>query len=353
MFDDPSKPTERSSNRKEGLLPVRHAQRELFLCDVADAVLKDDMASMEHPFFALTTKPDTRVRRYQHGDNWLEVTPSVKGLATIYDKDILIFATSQLMAARNAGREIGPELELTARDVLIFTNRAAGGHNYELLAEALERLRGTMVRTNIKSGGAEVTHIFGLVDAAEVRRDPRSNRITGMRIKLSDWLFNAINAKEVLTLSPDYFRLRKPLERRIYELARKHCGNQADWSIGLATLHKKTGSTDTLKKFRMLLRGMASQQHLPDYDIELVADDKVVFKSRIARQRISEATGAIHLSSDGYHDGKLAAPGWDIHFLEQRWRSWMADGEMERPRNPDQAFCGFCRKWFERNGAPK
>ncbi|MCA9184408.1 MAG: replication initiator protein A [Pirellulaceae bacterium] len=32
----------------------------------------------------------------------------------------------------------------------------------------------------------------------------------------------------MLTLHRDYFRLRKPLERRVYEIARKHCGPKAE-----------------------------------------------------------------------------------------------------------------------------
>ena len=63
------------------LLPDRHQQHDLFVCDVADAVLKDDMASMEHPFFSLSKKPETSVRRYENGEKWVEVVPSVKGLA--------------------------------------------------------------------------------------------------------------------------------------------------------------------------------------------------------------------------------------------------------------------------------
>jgi plasmid replication initiation protein len=51
--------------------------------------------------------------------------------------------------------------------------------------------------------------------------------MTKLRATLSDWVFNAVAAREILTLSRDYFRLRKPLERRLYELARKHCGQQA------------------------------------------------------------------------------------------------------------------------------
>ncbi|MEN3033133.1 replication initiator protein A [Chromobacterium amazonense] len=34
-------------------------------------------------------------------------------------------------------------------------------------------------------------------------------------------------------MDPAYLGLRKPLARRMYELARKHCGHQAEWRIGL------------------------------------------------------------------------------------------------------------------------
>ena len=74
-----------TTNALDPLLPDRHPQHDLFICDVADAVLKDVMAHMEHPFYSLSKKPETAVRRYEHNGKWLEITPSVKGLATIYD----------------------------------------------------------------------------------------------------------------------------------------------------------------------------------------------------------------------------------------------------------------------------
>lgn len=336
------------------LLPVRHPQRELFLCDVADAVLKDDMASMEHPFFALTTKPDRRIRRYENGNTWLEVVPSVKGLATIYDKDILIFATSQLMAARKQGRPISQELLLTARDVLIFTNRHTGGRDYELLSEALGRLQGTQVQTNVKTAGREERHIFGLVDSASVARDPKSGRISELRIKLSDWLFRAVEAQEVLTLHADYFRLRKPIERRIYEIARKHCGAQASWKIGLDLLRKKCGTADTLRKFRFNIRELMEKNHLPDYQVQLDDKDMVIFKSRkgLEKTELIEAKGHVTLDPEAYHDAKQVAPGWDVYVLEEKWRHWMAEGGLDTPNDAHKAFVGFCRKFFERNGTP-
>jgi len=324
------------------------------LCDVTDAVLKDDMASMEHPFFALTTQKDTTVRRYENGDKWVEVIPSVKGLATIFDKDILIFATSQLMAAKKDGREVGQELIMSARDVLVFSNRHTGGHNYDLLEEALERLKGTQVSTNVKSGGEREWNTFGLVDRATVVRDEATGRIKELRIKLSDYLFRQILSNEVLALAPEYFRLRKPIERRVYEIARKHCGAQAEWVIGLELLQAKCGSRDNLKKFRATMRQIAEQNHLPDYEVRVEPDDKARFVNRRTAKKVEDKTGRIVLSADAYHDARQIALGWDVYVLEQKWRSWMAEGMeqgMEAPRDPDAAFCGFCRKWVERNGA--
>ena len=66
-------------NPEEHLLPLRHGGGDLFICDVADAVLKDIMPQMEHPFYSLSKKPETTVRRYEHNGNWLHIIPSVKG----------------------------------------------------------------------------------------------------------------------------------------------------------------------------------------------------------------------------------------------------------------------------------
>ncbi len=86
-----------TTNVDDQLLHDRHPQGDLFICNVGDAVLKDIMHSMEHPFYSLSKKPETNVRKYEHNGNWIQITPSVHGLATIYDKDILIYCISQIM----------------------------------------------------------------------------------------------------------------------------------------------------------------------------------------------------------------------------------------------------------------
>src|SRR6056297_3883626 len=178
-----------------GLLPDRHPTGDFFVCDIFDASPKDDLASMEHPIFSLSTRPDRRVLSYAHNGVEVEVVPSVRGLATIHDKDILIYCISQLVAALNAGRTVSRRLSLRAHDLLVATNRDTSGDAYRRLREAFERLAGTRITTNIATGGEETTRGFGLIEAWEIVRRTRSGRMVSVRVVLSDWLYRAVLTK--------------------------------------------------------------------------------------------------------------------------------------------------------------
>src|ERR1700685_4554970 len=94
------------------LLPDRHPIQDFFICDVTDAIPKDDMGSMEHPIFSLATNQDLKLREYEHNGVKITVTPSVLGLATIHDKDILIYCISQLVAKLNVGLPVATTLAI-------------------------------------------------------------------------------------------------------------------------------------------------------------------------------------------------------------------------------------------------
>lgn len=334
------------------LIPDRYPQHELFICDVADAVLKDIMPQMEHPFYSLSKKPETGVRRYEHNGNWLEIVPSVKGLATIYDKDILIYAISQVFAKMKKNAPVGKRIRINAHELLIFTNRGTSGKDYNALCEALDRLDGTRIRTNIRREGEKQWSAFGLIDSAAVaRKFGLDGRLLYCEVVLSDWVFDAIRSQQALTLHRDYFRLRKPLERRIYELARKHCGHQRGWRVGMATLLNKSGSKSPLKHFRYLVKAIADTNHLPDYTLRLTGNDLVEFTNRETMPMISQPAAPIDapvLAPDTYALARQVAPGWDVYYLEQEWRAWIT----KSPHKPDSAFVGFCRKWSELRGRP-
>ena len=90
----------------------------------------------------------------------VEIAPSVRGLATIHDKDVLIYCISQFVAKMKAGEKPQKEMHLTAYDLLVSTNRETSGDGYRRLKEALERLSGTRITTNIKTMGEEITQGF-------------------------------------------------------------------------------------------------------------------------------------------------------------------------------------------------
>jgi plasmid replication initiation protein len=218
--------SEKNTPSRSPLLPDRHPIQDFFICNVMDAIPKDDMGSMEHPIFSLSTKPDKNIRHYEHNGVKITLTPSVLGLATIHDKDIVIYCISQLVAKMNAGQPLHKTLHLKAYDLLVATNRNTDGRGYEQLEAALDRLSGTRIKTNIKTNQQPFKEGFGLIDSWRIARNTKSERMSEVQINLSDWVFNAVLGREVLTLHRGYFRLRKPLERRIYELGRKHCGKR-------------------------------------------------------------------------------------------------------------------------------
>jgi len=335
------------------LLPVRHPQGDLFICDVADAILKDDMASMEHPFFSLSKKPDTSVRRYTNNNKWVEIVPSVKGLATIYDKDILIYCISQIIAKMKNNVEPSRYVRIISKELLIFINRNIGGKDYEALRDALDRLDGTRIRTNVKTGDIEAHKGFGLIDSYDIKRSEKSGRIVEMNVVLSEWVFNAIKAREVLTLHRDYFRLRKPIERRVYEIARKHCGKQPQWAIGLLLLKNKCGSRSSNKEFRRAIRGLVKGDYLPDYYISFNEEkDQVIFKSRELVPLDTKNPTYPILDPETFNDAKTVAPSYDVYFLEQEWKNWWVDSGMIELKNPDKAFIAFCRRRYELKPSP-
>lgn len=347
---------------KSPLLPDRFEQADLFVCDIFDATPKADIASMAHPIFSLSVKPDHRIRRYEDetGKNFVEIKPSAEGLATIHDRDVLIYCISQLITAINDGRTPSKTLKIKAYDFLKATNRVTDGRGYHALRSALIRLQGTQIETNIVTGETEQLDIFSIIDRAKIIRQTRDGRMQEIEVKLSDWVFNAIRAREVLTFHRDYFRLRKPIERRMYELARKHCGQKKEWRITLPVLQRKCGSSSTLREFRRLIKTIVEHDkehaHIPDYGVQM-DEDMVVFTNRGTMLEDQKSAGVlcsafVRLSPETLSEARRLAPGWDVYVLESNWRSWMADGGLDAPKDPDKAFLGFCKRWFERRGRP-
>jgi plasmid replication initiation protein len=254
------------------------AQQDLFVADLVDVSVRGEMSSMEFPLFSLSTKPDTEIFRYTNPDtgDWIEIIPSANGRATQHDKDILIYATSQIVAAAKEGRPVSRLVKIKAHDYLVSTARNVSGKSYDELMTSLARLRGTTFKASIDrflDGKNEKRgEVFGLINEARVLA--KDDRMIGIEIEISERLFNAISNKHVLTYNPEYYKIRSPVTRRLYELCRKHCGNQAIWEIGFAKLKSKVGSKANDKEFRRMLKATVQKQPIPDYHIDYRAQVK-------------------------------------------------------------------------------
>ncbi|HCF6318567.1 TPA: replication initiator protein A [Pseudomonas aeruginosa] len=273
---------------------VLETQLDFWIATGLPAIPKDERPTMEHPIYAVEDG-DTRQISYEHNGNKIEIIPSVAGRATQHDKDIVLFCVSKLVAAINAGIPVSPVIETTAHELLSFTRSSTSERGYELLSKAFDRLTGTRMRATFEStkdrNGSR--RWVGLLDDVEIITRGAKNRMCAIRIKVSDTTYNAATAMDVLTIPGDYFGLRSAIAKRIYELCRKHCGDQGQWKIGLALLQKKVGSAQPEKKFRARVKELAEAGSLLDYFMTYLPDeDAVLFfnKSDAGKAALLKAT---------------------------------------------------------------
>ncbi len=281
-------------------------QGDLFLCELANWPVKDDMASMEFQLFSLAKNIDTQPREMRRGNRVVRVIPSAVGCATQFDKDLLLYIGSQLVEARNNGMPVSRTVEIESSHFLRATDRSDGGASYERIIDMLRRLRGTTLETNIPTGVDKITQTdgFAMIESYRVlhgrkRSTTKLNRASGQRerfemeqvfrftVTISEWLYNALVNYEVLTLDRGYFKLSRAIDRRLYEIARKHCGDQPLWKINLDLLAEKLGSSQERFRLREDIRRAIEADELPQYRVALdtsTQPDDVVFYTRDSRR---------------------------------------------------------------------
>lgn len=277
--------------KKTHLSNMKHPQADFFIADIFDTVTyRDDLASMEYPLFALKAG-DTKIREYHHDGINITIKPTADGIATIHDKDIWIYCISKMCQAIYEGKKASKTVRFTIYDYLKSTNRGVSGEYYKKAKESLDRLKGTSIKVESENKKERIARGFGLLEEWVVVEE-KDGRMIRVEVTLPEWLYRSVLSHQVLSLSPDYFRLRKPLDRRIYELARKHCGHQASFKISLDLLRKKSGTTAVLREFKRAIKSLAESNDLPDYSVSY--DDKkdmVIFSNRNLKNLIK---GLVH-----------------------------------------------------------
>ena len=235
-----------------------------------DMALRDAQNLMAYPFFSLAKSRRTVPIRFEAGAVSLTVEGVPEhGIATIWDADVLIWAASQIVQARDEGRPTSRLMAATPYEILRFAQRATGRTEYLGLRASLDRLQSTTVLTSIRQAGKRM-HRFSWINEWQehVRPDGRSD---GIELILPDWFYSGVmDDALVLTLDPTYFRLTGGIERWLYRRVRKHGGRQRNgWRFDMRYLHLKSGSLQRYRDFALHLRGLVLRQALPGYRLAI------------------------------------------------------------------------------------
>ncbi|OIQ93582.1 replication initiator protein A [mine drainage metagenome] len=242
-------------------------QLELFQALPGDMALRDAQDLMSWPFFSLSKSRRIQPIDFRMGKVIIrvEATPE-HGMATIWDADLLIWAASQIVEARDRGLATSRLMAATPYEILAFIGRGDSILNYDRLKAALDRLQSTTIATSIRQPSERRRHRFSWINEWKERLDGQG-RPRGIELILPDWFYAGVmDDAFVLTIDRAYFDLTGGLERWLYRLVRKHGGRQTQgWSFDLRHLHLKSGSLSPFKRFAFELRAIVQRQPLPAY----------------------------------------------------------------------------------------
>jgi plasmid replication initiation protein len=255
-------------------VPVRSeaSQLDLFRARSGAIAPRDAQDLMAWPFFSLAKSRRVTPIDFRMGDVAIRVEATAEhGMATIWDADILIWAASQIVEARDRGLATSRLMAATPYEILAFIGRGDSVLSYERLKSALDRLQSTTIVTSIRQPTERRRHRFSWINEWKERLDG-AGRAQGIELILPEWFYaGVITDALVLTIDRDYFALTGGLKRWLYRLARKHGGRQAGgWSFDVAHLYLKSGTLSPLRRFRFELRGIVRRQPLPGYRLMLL-----------------------------------------------------------------------------------
>ncbi|WP_284417330.1 MULTISPECIES: replication initiator protein A [unclassified Bradyrhizobium] len=257
-----------------GLRKSERAQLDLFRALPGDLAPRDAQDLMAYPFFSLAKSKRVVPIDFRAGSVAIRVEAVAEhGMATIWDADVLIWAASQIVEARDAGLKTSRLMAATPYEILSFVGRGTGVRDYDRLKAGLDRLQSTTVLTSIRQTTERRRHRFSWINEWKETADAHG-KPSGLQLILPDWFYSGvIDDALVLTIDRQYFALTGGLERWLYRLVRKHGGHQdGGWSFDLGYLHAKSGSLSPLKHFAYDLREIVRRQTLPGYELVLTRD---------------------------------------------------------------------------------
>jgi len=367
-------------------------QFDLFLPTIVDLRFRDQKDTMERPFFSLSKSKRMKPIEYVNENDGIFVTVQPHqdyGMATIWDADILIWAASILCDMKNRGiNDIPREVKFQPHDLLKAIARSTGGRDYAQLRDSLERLKTTVVTTNIRGKRGQKTTMFSWIDQWDDLIDAQTKESRGLTLTVSDWFYRGVMEDGgLLSIDPAYFLITGGRERWLYRVARKHAGgNGADgFAISMPILFEKSGAEGTYRRFKFEILKIIQRNDLPGFSYSVrsqTAGEPLVhmvrrefagegepkaWKPNPKQQHRSRSlsvpqTSPVQdlpllsrisrtLSDRTIEQIRREFPGWDVYALQASFHEWLDADPARAPKNYEAAFYGWVRQHHARNRA--
>ena len=275
------RPAPSSSNVRKP--PDGDAQGDFFVPALYDIAAKDSRSIMDVAVYRLSKK-DKRageVIHYELSDGYVEVKAGPDGMASVWDYDLVLMMVSHLTEAMNRYREgrgekPGRTFRPHVTDILKFCRRGDGGKQADEVENALDRLKGTTIKsvreTGLTANGRRPMREVkaeGLISDYTVLSHTDTGKVASVEIEAPRWLYKEVTEgkrPDVLTVHPDYFLIDPGIGRFVYRLARRAAGRSgAKWAF--QTIYERSGSAGKFKEFCRILRNIIQANDLPEYSL--------------------------------------------------------------------------------------
>ncbi|HVZ87357.1 MAG TPA: replication initiator protein A [Polyangia bacterium] len=366
-------------------------QFDLFLPSIVDLRFRDQKDTMERPFFSLSKSKRMKPIEYTNENDGIFVTVQPHqdyGMATIWDADILIWAASVLCDMKNRGiNDIPREIKFQSYDLLKAIGRSTGGREYAQLRDSLERLKTTVVTTNIRVKRSQKNTMFSWIDQWDDLIDAQTKESRGLTLTVSDWFHRGVMEDGgLLSIDPAYFSITGGRERWLYRVARKHAGgNGSDgFAISMPTLFEKSGAEGTYRRFKFEILRIVKRNDLPGYALAVRAGSegeplvhmlrreytgegepqawKPASSTPRPRQLPQADASAVAplpllspiirtLSDRTIEQIRREFPGWDVYALKADFDEWLDGDAAREPKSYEAAFYGFVKQHHQRHRA--
>lgn len=274
--------------------PKHDAQIDLFAPAFGDIASRDGIDLMEFPFFSLAKRTRYEPIEYHNEERGISIVVSggkPHGIATIWDRDVLIWCVSQIVEARDRGETPDRTIYFHPYQLLKAVRRSVSKRDYVRFEKALKRLHNSTVNTTIRTDEETRDLGFHWIETFRTARSNKTGEGVGMwSVTLSDWLYEAaMNDRLILTIDDDYFLLTGGRERWLYLVARKHGGYQEHgFSMPMKTLYEKAATSEEYKYWAREIRKIVKADGMPGYHLSRWrGKDGEEFINFIRRSRLS------------------------------------------------------------------